>query len=144
MTRSIVFRIISALVLVAVIAGIGGLAFRAGFAQGAAAEIQLPNGDPGRLAFPYYGYRWHPFAFHGFSFFGLLFGLFLFFVALGALRRLIWGPRFGWHHTRYHGWSGHMTGKPWGEGVPPIFTEWHRRAHQAPEEKKPSGDEPTE
>jgi hypothetical protein len=144
MTRSIVFRIISALVLVAVIAGIGGLAFRAGFTQGAAAEIQLPNGDPGTLAFPYYGYGWHPFAFHGFGFFGLLFGLFLFFVALGALRRLIWGSRFGWHHTRYHGWSGHMTGKPWGEGVPPIFTEWHRRAHQAPEEKKPSADEPTE
>ena len=81
--------------------------------------------------FPYYGYGWHPFAFHGFGFFGLLLGLFLFFMALGAMRRLIWGPRFGWHHRHHRGWSGHKAWAPWGEGeVPPIFAEWHKRAHR--------------
>ncbi len=143
MTRSIVFRFVSVLILVAAIAGIGGLAFRAGFTQGAATEMQLPAGEPGMQPFPYYGFGWHPFAFHGFGFFGLLFSLFLFFMALGALRRLIWGPRFGWHHRHYRGWSGHKSWAPWGEGdVPPIFAEWHKRAHQAPEESKQPAEEP--
>jgi hypothetical protein len=139
MTRNIVFRIISALILVAAIAGIGAFAFRAGFAQGAAADVQLPAGEGGTLSYPYYGYSWYPFVFSGFGFFSLLFGLFLFFIALGALRRLIWGPRFGWHHMPHRSWGRYMASKPWDEGdVPPIFAEWHNRAHQPPEESEQS------
>ena len=66
--------------------------------------------------------------------FGILIPLFLFFLAMKAFRFMFWGPRFG-HHMHGHGpWRGHM-----GEnGLPPMFAEWHKRAHaeQPAEEKK--------
>ena len=137
MTRNIVFRIVSALILVAAIVGIGTFAFRAGFAQGAAADVQLPTGEGGALPYPYFGYGWYPFVFPGFGFFGLLIPIFLFFLVIGAFRRLIWGPRWNWHMHR-RDWGSPMNGKTWGEGVPPFFAEWHRRAHQSPEDSKKS------
>ncbi len=126
-------RIISALVLLAVIAGIGFFAFQAGVAKGSPVTIQAPSGQTAPAPYPYYGWGWgpfhRPFGF-GFGFFGFLIGLFLFFLALRALRVLFWGPRWGWGHR--HG--------PWGvweNGVPPMFEEWHKRAHgERPEEKK--------
>ncbi|MEW5827256.1 MAG: hypothetical protein AB1846_00085 [Chloroflexota bacterium] len=120
MNRYIVFRLVSALVLIAVIATLGWFAYRAGFAQGAAADIQLQAGEGGVVPYPYYGYGFRPHFFPAFGFFGLLIPLFLVFLAFGAFRRMVWGPRWGWHH-RPHG--------PWGEGVPPMFAEWHKRAH---------------
>ena len=56
--------------------------------------------------------------------FGFLLLLFLFFVALRAFRFLFWGPRWGWGHHRYGPW-----GRAWENGVPPMFEEWHKRAH---------------
>ncbi len=76
---------------------------------------------------------WRPFPFFGFGCIGLLIPLFLLFLAFGAFRRLMWGPRWGWHHMRYGRWMGDE-----GEaGLPPMFAEWHRRAHgDAPTDKK--------
>ncbi|HLF73784.1 MAG TPA: hypothetical protein VI524_05540 [Anaerolineales bacterium] len=127
-------RIVSALVLVAVIAGIAFFAFQAGVARGSPVTIEAPSGETAPLPYPYYGY-WrpyhHPFGF-GFGFFGFLILLFLFFAALRAFRFLFWGARWGHHHGGYGPW-----GRPWENGVPPMFEEWHKRAHgERPEEKK--------
>ena len=125
-------RIISALVLVAAVAGIAYFAFQAGVAQGSPITIEAPSGETAPMPYPYYGWGmpYHrPFGF-GFGFLGFLLLLFLFFAALRAFRFLFWGPRWGWGHP--HG--------PWGRGgengVPPMFEEWHKRAHGQPEEKK--------
>ena len=63
---------------------------------------------------------------------------------------MIWGPRWGWRHMYRHGPSGEEgpMGRhgPWNwkddKFVPPMFNEWHRRMHNAPDEEKPSSDEP--
>ncbi len=56
------WRIASALVLIAVIAGIGFFAFRAGVAQGSPVTIQAPSGQtvPAPAPYPYYGYGMPP------------------------------------------------------------------------------------
>ena len=129
-------RIISALVLIAAIAGIAFFAFQAGIAQGSPITLEAPSGD-GTAApapYPYYGYGYgrpvhHPWGF-GFGCFGPLLALFLIFIALNSFRFLFWGPRWGWRH--HHSWGRH-----WENGVPPMFEEWHKRAHgEQPEEKK--------
>jgi len=129
-------RIVSALVLLAALAGIGFFAFQAGVARGSPITIEAPSGDGNAVPapYPYYGYgmpfhRPHGFGF-GFGCFGPLLALFLLFM---AFRFLFWGPRWGWGH---HGpWR-----RNWGDGgVPPMFEEWHKRAHreaEQPEEKK--------
>ncbi len=132
MTRHIVFRIIAGIVLLAAIAGIAFFAYQAGAAQGTAANVQAPAGSTGVPGYPYYWpFFWHPF--FGFGIFGLFIGLFLLFLAFGAMRRLIWGPRWGWHHMG----RGYMHRGEWEQSVPPMFKEWHDRLHgNPPEEKK--------
>jgi len=137
--NKIALRIVSALVLIAAIAGIGFFAFRAGVAQGSPVTIQAPSGDANAAPapYPYYGYGMrlhHPFGF-GLGCFGLLIPLFLFFLAMKAFRFLFWGPRWGWGHHRHGPWGRHWEG-----GVPPMFNEWHKRAHNIPE----GGDEQPE
>jgi hypothetical protein len=124
MFKNVVFRIVAGLVLLAAIAGIAFFAYQAGVTHGAAANIQLPTTETGVQFYPHYGM--HPFM--GFGVFGVLFAFFLLCLAFGALRRLFWGPRWGWRHMG-HGPMGHG---PWGVGVPPMFAEWHRRAHATP------------
>jgi hypothetical protein len=121
-------RIVSALVLVAAIAGIAFFAFRAGVAQGSPITLQAPSGETAPAPYPYYGYGmpfYRPWGF-GFGFLGCLIPLFLFFIVFGAFRFLLWGPRWGWRHHRggYGPW-----GRTWENGVPPMFEEWHKRAH---------------
>lgn len=119
-------RILSALVLVAAIAGIAFFAFQAGVAQGSPVTIEAAEGQTAPMPYPYYGWGGHfhhPFGF-GFGFFGFLILLFLFFAALRAFRFLFWGPRWGWGPHR-HG----PRGRGWENGVPPMFEEWHKRAH---------------
>jgi len=139
MTRNIIFRIVAGLVLLAAIAGIAFFAYQAGVTHAAVANVQLPTTDnsvPFRMHF-----GMHPFM--GLGIFGLLFALFLLCLAFGAMRRLIWGPRWGWRHMGY-GRMGHgpMGRGRWDEGVPPMFAEMHRRAHATPGwDKAPEGDE---
>jgi hypothetical protein len=121
-------RIISALVLIAAIAGIAYFAFQAGVAQGSPITLEAPSGDTAPMPYPYYGWGMpyhHPFGF-GFGFLGFLLLLFLFFAALRAFRFLFWGPRWGWGHP--HGGHG-PWGRGWENGVPPMFEEWHKKAH---------------
>ena len=139
MNEKIGLRILSALVLVAAIAGIAYFAFQAGIAQGSPVTIEAPSGEAVPAPYPYYGYGapFHrPFGWgwgSGFGCFGPLLGLLLLFVALRSFRLLFWGPRWGWGHHRG------PWGRHWESGVPPMFDEWHKRSHgEQPEEKKES------
>jgi len=138
MSEKIVLRIVSALVMIVAIAGIAFFAYQAGVAQGSPVTINAPSGDGVPMPQPYYGYGYgmryfHPFGF-GIGCFGPLLALFLFLLAMRAFRFAFWGPRWGWRrHMHEHGpWSKH-----WEDGAPPMFTEWHKRAHgEQPEDKK--------
>lgn len=132
--RHVLFRIIAGLVLIAAIAGIAFIAYNAGVTHGEALSAQAPAVQTGSQAYPVYGFPfWWPFPFFGFGFFGLLAVLFLLFIAFGATRRMLWGPRFGWHrmYRRYGPWG---TGDQ-GEDIPPFISEMHRRMHEADQEK---------
>ena len=104
---------IGALLLVGA-AAIGIGAYNAGVAQGIAEGgrmIAAPAaGTP-------YAYVWRrPWGFGFFPFFPVLFLLFFFFLVRGLL----------WRGRRHGSWRYRD------EGVPPVFEEWHRRAHAAP------------
>ena len=133
MFKNVVFRIVAGLVLLAAIAGIAFFAFNAGMARGAALDIQMPaSGQP--LPY-YYGMSFgYPHPFFGFGCFAPLIGLFLVFLAFGALRRMVWGPRWGWRHM-HHGRGPWGEKGPDGDFVPPMFAEMHRRMHAAENEK---------
>lgn len=137
MNGKIVARLVSALVLIAAIAGIAFFAFQAGIAQGSPITLQAPSGESVPAPYAYHGYGYgfgprfhHPFGF-GFGCFGILITLFLFFFALKAFRFAVWGPRWGWGGHPGGRWSRH-----WENGVPPMFEEWHKRAHDASNESK--------
>ncbi len=146
MNGKIVSKIVATLVLIAAIAGIGAFAFRAGVAKGSPITIQAPSGESvnapsaGESGRPMHGYGYgmgpgfgHHMPFFGFGCFGLLLPLFLFFIAMKAFRMLFWGHHMHGHGPWRHGWGGEG-------GVPPMFNEWHKRAHgesaPATEDKK--------
>ena len=126
MNGKIVLRVVSGLVLLAVIGAIAFVAFQAGIAQGSPVTIEGQSAP-----MPFYGYGYgipfHHFGW-GFGCLGPIFAVFLLVLALKAFRVMMWGPRWGWGGRHAH----------WGErGVPPMFEEWHKRAHgDAAEEKK--------
>ncbi len=130
MNGKIALRIVSGLVLLAAIAGIAFFAYQAGIAQGSPITLQSPSGESVPAPYPHYGYGmrpYHPFMW-GFGCLIPLFGVFLLVLALKSFRMMMWGPRWGWSGHRGH----------WGErGVPPMFDDWHKRAHgETTEDKK--------
>ncbi|OGO47701.1 MAG: hypothetical protein A2W37_09675 [Chloroflexi bacterium RBG_16_63_12] len=131
------------LALLAGAAGVGVYAYNAGVAQGLvqSGKVTVVEGRPG--PYPYYGgpFLFRPFGF-GFGFLGCLFPLLFFFLIFGLLRGLLWRGPWGWR--RGWGGGGHHGHGPWGEGsVPPMFEEWHRRAH-GQGQSTPSESQPTE
>ena len=96
--------------------GIGFGAYNYGVSQGIANSPQVAAAirDGGHTAYPY---PWHhgPFGFGFFPFFPFFGILFFFLIA----RLIFWGRP--WHGHR--GWYGPYD-------VPPMFDEWHRRAHE--------------
>ena len=133
MRNNIFFRVLVGLVLIAAIAGIAVLAYNAGAAHNPAIS-PAPNAQSGTPAFPVYG--WWPFPFFGFGFFGLLAVFFLFWIVFGALRFIVWGPRFGWR--RMHRMRGYWGDEGSDEDIPPRLAEMHRRMHAA-DQDKPAG-----
>jgi len=99
--------------LIAGAAAIGIGAYNAGVAQGMAESGRLIAAPP--VGTPIYVWP-RPWGFGFFPFFPLLF-LFLFFF---VVRGLLWRGR--WHRGGAYRY----------EGVPPMFEEWHRRAHAGP------------
>jgi hypothetical protein len=108
-----------ALILSLVLAlAIGYGAYHYGFSQGVASSPQVAaairdSGPGGYL----YAYPWHhgPFGFGFFPFFPF----FAIFICFLIARLIFWGGPWG----RHRGWYGP-------DRVPPMFDDWHRRAHQ--------------
>jgi len=113
---------IAGLVTVAAAVAIGS--YNAGVAHGLVESGRMIAAAPAGSPFMYVWPR--PWGFGFFPIFPILFFLLFFFVARGMLWRGRWHS--GWHH-RY-------------DGVPPMFEEWHRRAHasQPPSPRTPETD----
>ena len=140
MTRRIVIGILIVLLLAAGAVGVGVMAYRAGVVQGMVTSGQVitaPDGGRGPDVFVYPGgpfmYRGHWGFGGGFGFLGCLFPILFFFLLFGLFRLIVGPRRWGWGGG-YRGWGG--PGGPGGPGwgsaehpVPPMFEEWHRRAH---------------
>jgi hypothetical protein len=135
MSGRFVPRLLAALLILAGIIGLGFYAYQLGVAQGVAQNAPVAPAGAAAVPGPYYGYP-HPFfPFWGFGCFGVLIPLFLLMLIFGGLRRMFWGGHMG--HMGYGGWR-----SKWSEGgAPPMFEEWHKRAHEpkvdAPDEAKP-------
>lgn len=125
-----IFRLIGALLLIGLVAFGGFMAYKAGVAQGIARAPEVAeaiqqtaeNGQPVPPMYAPYGYGYPHFGYrHHFNPFGAIcFSILFLFLFFGALRMLFGRP---WHH----GWRHHNK---WEGGVPPMFDEWHKRAHE--------------
>lgn len=121
-----ILAIVLVLILVAAGASIGFWAYNAGVAQGMVESGKVAAPAQGFAPYPfYYGPFFHPF---GFGLFGLLIPLFFLFLFFGLLRALFWRGR----------WGGHGPHGRWADGTPPMFDEWHRRAHEQQNEPRAS------
>jgi hypothetical protein len=154
MNRSIIFKVVMALVLVAALVGIGFYAYNLGVAQGMAVKLPDSSGAGGAapLPYPYFGMRhYYPFfGFGGLGCFGLLIPLFLLCLVFGAFRGLFWHGSRRWHMMGHGPWGR----GPWGQGptgmppsgehgmnVPPMVSEWHRLMHEQAEQKEDKADQ---
>lgn len=129
MNGRFVFRILLAIILIAVLAGVGVFIYNAGVAQGLAAGSG-PSAPEGQ-AVPYPFYGWPHFRPWGFGFFpfGFIFPLFFGLLIIWLISGLF-----------FRGWRGHGRGHYWGEynrgprDVPPVVEEWHRKMHEGQSE----------
>jgi hypothetical protein len=116
---SFVVRFLGAVLLIAILAGAGFMAFQAGQAQGfAQGAASISGGQPAASApVPYYGHGGMPmhfFPFMGiFAIFPLMFGLC---IIIGLFRLVIWGPRHYMHHGPW-GYGRYMH-HPWSDEDP--------------------------
>lgn len=141
-------RALGAILVLGLIAGAGAFGYRAGMAQGIsqapavakAIEKAAENGQAAPAPFMSYGhgfgYGYSPMSFHHgfFNPIGAICGSILFlFLFFGAMKMLFF-RRMMWHGGHMHG----PWGRHWEGGIPPMFSEWHKRAHgeQAEGEKK--------
>jgi hypothetical protein len=143
----ILFRVLGILLVLGLIAGAGAFGYRMGMAQGitqapAVAKAIEKAAENGRIApqmmVPHsFGYGYHPMPMYGHHFgfnpFGAICGSIIFlFLFLGAMKMLFF-RRMMWNGGPMHRpWSRHWEG-----GFPPMFNEWHKRAHgESPEGEK--------
>jgi hypothetical protein len=158
--NSLVFRIVGALLLVALIVGGGAMVYRAGMAQGisqapavaTAISNAAENGQPAPFSPMYgrefgYGYNSMPMR-GGYGYFpmdggfshgffnpigGILFFLFIVFLVGGFIKMMFFR---GMMHRNWEGHNHTPWGRHWESGVPSMFEEWHKRAHgEKPEEE---------
>ena len=108
--RHLVRVLVLAVVCLGAAAVLGIGAYNAGVAQGIAESGRLVAAPP--VGTPVYVWP-RPWAFGFFPFFPLLFLFLFFFVVRGML----------WRGRGHGGWRYRY------ESVPPMFDEWHRRAH---------------
>ena len=114
------FRVLAALLLVAVAVGLGVAAYNAGVTAGLdeAARLAAASGEP--LPVGPYGYGYGPYANGPWGFgFGIFFFILGVFLIIGLLR-----AAFGFGR-----WGGHGPGGGWG-GRREMVEEWHRDLHR--------------
>lgn len=130
MNGRFISAILLVLVLIAGAAGLGYYTYNAGVAQGLVDSGKLVAPATGvvpapmQFGYPYGPMFFHrPFGYYGFGVLGCLVPILFIFLFFGLLRGM-----FGWR--RHWGWGGHY-GPPGGmhHDVPPMFEEWHKRAH---------------
>ncbi|MFN8413414.1 MAG: hypothetical protein U0Z26_13590 [Anaerolineales bacterium] len=159
--KGLVFRVIGVILLLGLIAAGGFMAFKAGQVNGisqapavataiakAAENGQGANVPPmmyghgygygngyGMPGYGMYGYGMHGYGGHHFGFFplgGICFSIFFLFLFFGLIK-MIFFRRMMHHGGHIHG----PWGRHWEGGVPPMFNEWHKRAHgEAPSENQ--------
>jgi hypothetical protein len=128
MNRRWVVGILVVLLLATVAVTAGVFAYQAGVAQGmvTSGKVVIPEGGVGVMPYgygmPFYG-GWG----FGFGFLRCLFPLLGFFLLFALLRGIFW--RGGGWGRRGWAYGGHGEG---GSNVPPMFDEWHKRAHGQP------------
>jgi hypothetical protein len=138
MNRYWVFSIVVLLIAIGAMIGLSALAFNAGVAQGIAVGAKT-GGESAATVYPVYLL---PYGQPGVGLAGLFCaGIFVFllflFLVFGAARGFSRRGRWAEHAAQY-GWFGvhsEGAGEAGSRPVPPIFQEWHNRAHAArPEE----------
>jgi hypothetical protein len=146
MFKSFVWRGVISLVLLAVLvagaAGVGVLAYNAGVARGLADSGKVVVPPAGVVPYPYLGF-FGP----GFGLLNCLLLFFVFGLFFMVVRGLLWGGLFGmWRRPFWHrAWGGpdapHDWRRAWEKGYPPMFDEWHRRAHGQTEPTPPESNQ---
>ena len=129
MNGRIAVRVLLAVILIVVVAGLGFYAYNIGLGQGLAesGKIVAPDGaGPSAGAAPYAYGPWFRGPFFDFGIFSCFVPILFLFLFYGLLRAIFGhGPR---------GWGRHYG--PWNREVPPAFEEWHRKAHEPQSDKK--------
>jgi hypothetical protein len=122
------FRLIGVLLLIGLVAAGGYVAYRAGVTQGIAQAPEVATAisnaaESGQPLPPMYGYRPYGFGYpHRFGFFplgGICLSIFFLFLFFGLLKMVF----YPWRHSK-HAWN-----RKWEGNTPPMFDEWHKRAH---------------
>jgi len=145
--NGLVFRVVAAVILIGLAVAGGFMAYNAGQANGisqapaVATAIQkaADNGQsvpvpPMMYGHGYgYGYGGYPMGGHFFGFFpfGICASIFFLFLFFGLLRVVFFGRM---HHGGMHG----PWGRHWEDGVPPMFSDWHKRAHGESTDSEPA------
>jgi hypothetical protein len=142
MNRRFPFGLVVAVVLLLGALGIGLIAYNIGIAQGLAQGVHVVAPETPGTPLPYYGgpfFYPRPFGF-GFGLFGFLFVIFFLFLVFAVLRRLFWR---GWMGGRgFGGGPAHWDRDRDTSGLPPMFEEWHRRAHAQESGQQTGADKP--
>lgn len=122
MNGRLVFRILLAIILIAVLVGMGIFIYNAGVAQGLAAG-SAPEGQA--APYPLYGWPYYrPWGF-GFFPFGFIFPLFFSLLIIWAISGLFFR---GWRRSGPgHYWADYGRGP---RDVPPMIEAWHRKMHE--------------
>jgi hypothetical protein len=120
-----IFAVLAAIVVVAVMAGIGIGAYNAGVSEGVAeaARAAQAAGDSPAVVYPpyvgHYGYGWG--GGPGFGFFGFLLFILGFFLIIGFIRAAFGWGRWGGGGRGPDGWGGRR------ERMEELHRELHRR-----------------
>ena len=116
------FRVAAVLMVVLLSTVVAIVAYNLGFSHGLAQQLVAQAGQVPPYLYPYGWYKPWGFGF-GFS---ILFFILLWFV---LARAFFWGRRWRYGY-------GHLAWR----GVPPMFDEWHRRAHEQLKGEEPADD----
>ena len=129
-------RALAAVLLVAVLAGIGIGIYNAGVSEGVAeaARVAQAAGEDAAVVYPPYvggpwGYGYGPGWGGGFGFFGFLFGILFLFLIFGLIR-----AAFGWGR-----WGGGGRGPGGWESRNERIAELHRELHKRDEPQSTAG-----
>ena len=134
MNGGTIVRVFAALLLVAVVIGLGAAVYNAGVSAGLteAAQHAIASGDA-TPAVPVYGYGYGPWVHgpFGWGFFGIFFWILGFFLLFALLRAAFGWGRWGGRGPRGpNGWSGSNRAE-----------EWHRELHRRDGEAGGEGDQ---